>query len=226
MTTIKRILLVTGLVLTAVLLPAAGGDGGSIDGAGIGAVLDAIDESPLSVAEKEGILFMREEEKLARDVYNHLFETWNIPIFRNIARSEQTHINTVGSVIERYGLTDPLENDVPGLFQNPELQKLYDNLTAAGDASLEAALAVGVEIEDLDIYDLRKKLAGTDNNDLKIVYLNLEKGSRNHLRSFYSQLIRRGGAYEARHITPDLFDRIIESPGERAGVIADPNFVF
>lgn len=222
----KHLLLVTGLVLTAAILPAAGEDGGSIDGTGIQAALETIDESPLSTTEKEGIIFMREEEKLARDVYNHLFETWNIPIFRNIARSEQTHMDTAAFILDRYGLQDPIGSDVPGVFQNPELQKLYDALTTAGDASLEAALAVGVEIEDLDIYDLGKQLAETDNDDLKIVYLNLEKGSRNHLRSFYSQLIRRQGTYEARHITSALFDRIIESNGERAGVIADPDFTF
>lgn len=221
----KHIYMIIGLFLTAALLPAAGGNGGSIDGAGIQAVLEGVEESPLSPAEREGILYMREEEKLARDVYNYLYETWNLPIFRNIARSEQTHMDTAAFILDRYGVPDPVANDVPGVFENPDLQALYDDLTAAGEESLAAALAVGAEIEDLDIYDLGRQLDVTDNDDLRIVYINLEKGSRNHLRSFYAQILRQGSTYTARHIDADYFNRIIDSDGER-GVVSDPHFTF
>ena len=212
--------------LASSALMAAGGDNGSIDGAGITLVLEEIPASPLSPVEKEGILYMREEEKLARDVYNYLYEMWQVPVFRNIARSEQTHMDATTYILSRYNLPDPVADDTPGIFSNPELKELYDSLTAAGGTSLEAALAVGVEIEDLDIYDLGSRLALTDNADIRIVYLNLEKGSRNHLRSFYGQLLRRGGSYEARYISDLYFTRITESPGERGGTISDPNFIF
>ncbi|MBN2049744.1 MAG: DUF2202 domain-containing protein, partial [Spirochaetales bacterium] len=148
------------------------------------------------------------------------------PIFRNIAESEQSHMDATAFIIRRYGLVDPIKNDVPGVFLNPDLQELYDTLTITGEKSLLAALTVGAEIEDLDIYDLGRQLEISDNADLRIVYLNLEKGSRNHLRSFYGQITRQGNSYLARHIDAAYFKRIIDSDGERSGVITDPYYRF
>ncbi len=176
--------------------------------------------------EKAGILLMREEEKLARDVYNALYEKWNIPVFRNIAGAEQTHMDAVGMLIERYNLTDPVSRDIPGKFDNPELQKLYNSLTVEGKESLENALRVGATVEDLDISDLKKLIAKTDNDDIKIVYQNLEKGSRNHLRSFVYQLKREGANYSPQYISKEYYNKIITTDRETGRMIEDPNFEF
>jgi len=154
---------------------------------------------------------MREEEKLARDVYNTLYAKWNIPVFTNIARAEQTHMDAVGLLIERYHLEDPIKTDIPGKFENEELQKLYDSLTEQGSASLTDALTVGATVEDLDIADLKKLIAQTDNDDITIIYQNLNKGSRNHMRSFYSQLERNNSGYKAQFISSDYLNKIIKS---------------
>ena len=180
----------------------------------------------LSDDEAAGILYMREEEKLARDVYDRLGELWGIPIFSNIARSEETHMDAMLVLIDRYGLSDPVGDDTPGTFEDPALQSLYDDLVETGSASLADAFRVGALIEELDIADLEERLAMTDNTDVRIVYQNLMKGSRNHLRSFYRQLDRSGVDYEPTYLPEDEYYRIIDSPRETGGAIDDPNYRF
>jgi rubrerythrin len=102
---------------------------------------------------------------------------------------------------------------------------LYDELVAQGSASLVDALQVGATVEDLDIFDLENLLQDADNQDVRIVFLNLIKGSRNHLRSFASQLSKNGSSYEAQYISRDYLSRILESSQE-TGSIQDPWFQF
>lgn len=47
----------------------------------------------LTDAETDGILFMREEEKLARDVYLGLADPWDLRVFENIAAMGRTRLN-------------------------------------------------------------------------------------------------------------------------------------
>jgi hypothetical protein len=174
----------------------------------------ALPEQALSDEENSGLVFMREEEKLARDVYNVLYDTWGVQIFSNIAQSEQTHTEAVRTILTKYNITDPVTDDTIGVFVNRDLQKLYTDLTAQGTISIEEAFTVGTLVEDLDIADLQKQNAQTDNDDIKLVYENLMRGSRNHLRSFVSQLTSRGVAYEPKYITRSEFDAIIASTQE------------
>jgi len=115
--------------------------------------IEATPISDLTEAEAEAILFMREEEKLARDVYVALNELWDLRVFANISRSETSHMDAVGELMERYGLDDPIGG--PGEFANAELQALYGELMTLGSQSLTDALVVGAMIEDVDIVDLR-----------------------------------------------------------------------
>ena len=174
--------------------------------------LDAI--SLLSDAEIEGILYMREEEKLARDVYLTLYEVWGLPVFENIARSEATHMEAVRTLIDRYGLADPAAAEV-GVFRNPTLQGLYDQLVADGRTSLADALRVGAAIEEIDILDLQERLAQTDQADIELVYENLMKGSRNHLRAFASTLTRQTGeTYQPQYLDLASYESIVNSATE------------
>jgi hypothetical protein len=173
--------------------------------------------SPLSDAEIEGILYMREEEKLARDVYLTLYEVWGLPVFENIARSEASHMEAVGTLIDRYGLADPAAAEV-GVFTNPTLQELYDQLVAAGRTSLADALRVGAAIEEIDILDLQERQAQTDQADIELVYENLMKGSRNHLRAFASTLTRQTGeTYQPQFLDPASYESIVNSARETGG---------
>lgn len=172
----------------------------------------------LSAEEAAALLFMREEEKLAHDVYVTLYEVWGTPIFQNIASSELTHTDAVKSLIDRYGLEDPAEGNAVGTFTDPTLQALYDQLVASGQESLASALRVGAAIEEIDILDLEERIAQTDNEDIVLVYGNLMKGSRNHLRSFVSTLERQAGeVYEPQYLTQASYDDIISADMERGG---------
>jgi hypothetical protein len=153
---------------------------------------------------------MREEEKLARDVYLTLYEQWGLPVFQNIANSEQTHMEAIKTLIDRYGLDDPVTGNDVGEFSDPTLQSLYDELTASGRESLAAALKVGAAIEEIDIIDLEEYLSKTDEADIVRVYENLMRGSRNHLRAFVSTLERQEGeSYEPQYLDPETYDEII-----------------
>lgn len=177
----------------------------------------------LSVSEQENLMYMWEEEKLARDVYAALFARWNLPIFENISRSEQTHMDSVALLIERYELEQPGSDGETGRYSDPALQALYDELVVAGESSLAEALRVGATIEDLDIADLQKGVAMSDNDDLRVVYQNLMKGSRNHIRSFIAQLERVGETYDATYITDAYLERVLEINREVA-VITTPEY--
>jgi hypothetical protein len=145
----------------------------------------------LSDDEVAGLLWMREEEQLAHDVYVALGDQWGLQIFENIAASETNHIDAVAALLDRYGIDDPTIGNAVGEFTDPAIQALYDQMVADGSVSLVAALAVGVQIEELDIADLQTRAAATENVDINAVYANLERGSRNHLRAFTSQLDSR-----------------------------------
>ena len=186
----------------------------SIDEPVLRSTIDQMPVGSLSDAEKDGILYMREEEKLAHDAYLTLYEQWNIPIFDNIARSEQTHTDAVKALIDKYGLVDSATTTI-GTFNNPELQALYDSLLNTGSESLQSALEVGAAIEEIDILDLQEHIAETDNEDIKLVYENLMKGSRNHLRAFVSTIERQGYDYTPQYLSQEEYAAIINSPIER-----------
>jgi hypothetical protein len=143
----------------------------------------ATQASAITPGEASSILFMKQEEKLARDVYNALHARWGAAVFKQIAASEQQHMNAVHGLVVRYQLKDTTPA-APGVFSYPELQELYDSLVADGDLSLKSALQVGVTIEEVDIADLRSALASTRQRPLVNVFGNLLRGSLNHLAAF------------------------------------------
>ncbi len=172
----------------------------------------------LSDAEKAGLIQMREEEKLAHDVYVTLYEKWGQNIFNNISKSEQTHTDTVKYILDKYKIEDPVKDTTVGVFTAPQMQGLYDSLVEQGNKSLTDALVVGATIEDLDINDLNKLLAQTDNEDVKIAYQNLNKGSRNHMRAFIRNLERNGGKYSPQYISEEEYQEIISGEQERGNM--------
>lgn len=169
----------------------------------------------LSELEIEGIKYMMEEEKLARDVYIRLYEKWGKMNFSNISRSEGTHIDAVQTLSQKYGIETEFYNDKTGTFFNPDLAKLYDGLVGQGDQSLVEALRVGALIEEIDIVDLEKYLAQTSNEDIALVYNNLMRGSRNHLRSFVKVLTAQGETYAPQHLDESSYNAIVNSAVER-----------
>jgi len=186
----------------------------SVDLTQLQTALDQFPIGKLTSTEQAGILYVREEEKLAHDVYMALYDKWNLPIFQNIASSEETHTSAMKLLIERYGLTDPALPE-EGKFTNNDLQDLYNQLVAQGEQSLIDALKVGAAIEELDLLDIQKYVDATDKGDLKLVYESLMKGSRNHLRAFVSTLKNYGVTYTPQYLSQEEYDQIINSSMEK-----------
>lgn len=89
---LKCLGLTVGTVAVPAVLTACGGGGDA-------AILPA-----LSAEEIAGLYYMREEEKLAHDVYLNLYDRWGAQVFANIAESETAHTEAVRQLILAHGL--------------------------------------------------------------------------------------------------------------------------
>ena len=146
---------------------------------------------PLDAAEVATLKWMREEEKLARDMYLTLNTYFPAKIFTNIAASEQKHFDALGRKLELYGIDDPAQPGT-GVFTDPGLQALYDQLLGLGMVSYVEALKVGVIIEEADLTDLEVAIEGTDSVPLARTYQHLLTGSEHHLAAFTRLLAKAG----------------------------------
>jgi hypothetical protein len=183
-------------------------------GTGLYTAISSMPAQDLSDDEKSGLLKMRQEEKLARDVYLKLYEKWGLQVFANIANSEQRHMEAVKMLLEKYGISDPVIDDSIGVFSDEEFSGLFNELVATGEASEVDALKVGAEIEDLDISDLETLIANTDNDDIKFVYERLMNGSYNHMRAFSNMLQSYGESYTPKYISEDEYNEILSTQSQ------------
>lgn len=161
-----------------------------------------------SASEVTALQFMHEEEKLARDVYTALYAQWQQPVFTNIARSEQTHMDQMKCFLDAYGLQAVASTEA-GVFNTPDLQTLYDDLTARGEVSLSEALRVGALVEEVDMLDLADAITASELDEVKSAYANLLKGSENHLRAFVGNLQALGETYTAQAMEQDAVNAVL-----------------
>ncbi len=160
---------------------------------------------------------LREEEKLARDVYITLYAEWETELFDKISGSEQRHMDKVKVLLDAYGIADPITDDTVGVFQNATLAGLYTDLVQSGMQSELDALLVGATIEDLDIFDIREMRNNTDNSQVIDVYDSLECGSNNHMRAFTGKLSALGSEYAAQFLSAAEYAEILEAEHESCG---------
>jgi len=163
----------------------------------------------VSQSEEKELLYMREEEKMAHDVYSMMFDKWGLRPFSNIMGAEERHMAAIKSMIDKYALTDPVKDIKTGIFTNADIRKLYNGLLEQGNKSELDALKAGAEIEEVDIKDLLQGIKDTDNNDIKFVYNNLLNASGNHLRAFMRNIERRGSTYVPKHLDKKTFEEIL-----------------
>jgi hypothetical protein len=214
-----------GAAALAPVITACGGGGSDLASTGTTATptattLSAVAAAPSTLSPEEiaGLKFMREEEKLAHDVYIALFNVWGANVFSQIALSESEHTEAIRSLLVAHGLEDPAATTPPGVFEDDDLQELYTTLVAMGRPTLIDALKVGALIEEKDIQDIMdKKALVIDEPDIVQVYDNLLCGSRNHLRAFNSQLLNQGVTYVPQVITQAQWDAIANAPSETCG---------
>ena len=169
----------------------------------------------LNAAEKRHLLLMQDEEKLARDVYNAFAEKWKLRPFENIGtRSEPAHMEAVTALLQRHNAERTPQPAGAGEFRSPRMKILYNNMIKTGSASAVEALKVAVEIEELDIKDLREGAAKSNHAELKAVYANLEAASIRHLQAFMRNLKARDGEYTPKHLDVKTFNEL--ASGENA----------
>jgi len=155
--------------------------------------LTSSNEATYGITQEEidGLIHMRIEEKIARDAYTVLGTTYNEQVFLDIKLSEQSHMDAVKRMLDKYNIPDPLTTDEVGVFPDAAFQSLYDQYIAQGSVSLNDALLVGVAIEELDIADLDYQLTSVVINPGIIkLYTNLKAGSVSHLAAFNKNLTR------------------------------------
>lgn len=171
----------------------------------------------LTAVEQQDLSYLREEEKLARDVYLYNKELYGLNIFGNISSSEQTHMDKVLELLELAGLEDPMKSNSIGEFNNAELAVLYMELTEQSSVSIVEALKVGALIEDLDIDDIEKMITHTSNETVLTLYANLVCGSKNHIRSYTRNLESNGAAYTPQFISNDYYNQILSESNAGCG---------
>ena len=198
-----------------------------------------ISQAALDLGEETHLIFMREEEKLARDVYLTMSGLYpQEQAFSNIGEgSEQTHTDTVRDMLEKYSIPDPnpAANNLPdsiGVFTGADygwyFTEKFNDLVAWGAESVLDALYVGAFIEELDMIDIVKcpkvivqtdngidedecGLEYTDETDLQTMYTHLVEGSKDHLRAYVKNIekIIGEGNYEAQILSQEEVDAIL-----------------
>lgn len=176
-------------------------------------------QAVLDATETANLVYQREAEKLARDVYMTSYDVWGENAFYNTYQAEQRHMDTLLKMLDKYAVDDPVGSNGIGEFSDSDLAALYPDLIGQADDSLLDAFEVGAYIEELEIQSLEAALAATDEPGLTNAYSNLLAASRNHLRVFVSHLTALGEGYDAQVLDQGDVDEITDdydqvTPGE------------
>ena len=178
--------------------------------------LNELESINLSTEDTNALLFMLEEEKLARDTYEYLDDLYGINQFSSIKLSEQSHMNAVAKLLDQYNIDYTI---LPyGEFESQEMQDFYDQFVEKGQIDAMNALEVGATIEDLDIVDLDEFIEATSNTSIISVFESLQCGSRNHLRSFVSVIENSNETYDPQFLSIEAYNEIIEDTNEKCGL--------
>ena len=172
----------------------------------MGATVTSLNEDEI-----KGLAFIREEEKVSRDLYQSFYEKETFSIFQDTARSEQSHMDSVLILLDKYGLKDPAK-EARGEFENSTLQEIYDNLRIIGNTSGDDALKAAASFEEISIIDLERLISSTNKEDIRTVYGGLLAGSKKHLRSYVNALAEQKVKYEPRHLDREEYDEFVKLP--------------
>jgi hypothetical protein len=213
--TLRSISVAVALALGATLAAAAGPNASPGPHGNRGAAVPYVAPTTEEAAD---LAFVREVEKLARDLYINLGEKWDSTPFAFIANAEQNHMDAMLNLLLRYRLPDPAATTLLGEFTDPRVGALYASLLERGMSSELEALLTGGFVEEVDLQDLATATARTAKTDILSVYANLACGSRNHLRSFAANARALSGqAYVAQSMSQAAVDAILAQPWERCG---------
>ena len=180
------------------------------------------------------LVFLREEEKLERDVFTILGSMYpESAIFGHIDDIEQGHADVMKYLLKRYGIRDPNNNDNLGVFTGHtygnHFTSSYRYLVGMGSLSELDALYVSAYIEELDIIDIMRcpkaivdRIDGieddsqcgmvyTHNPEILNVYYALIEGSKRDLQAYVGAIesVIGEGGYKAQLLPQDQVDAIL-----------------
>ena len=177
--------------------------------------VEKVSENNLSHQDVSWLIWMREEEKLSRDVYTNLWKKWKTQIFLDVAAVEQVHMDSIKIILEKYWIDDPVKDDTIWIFSSFAIKKLYDDFLSQWNKSLSDAFILAADAESLDILDISDLVKQTQNQDIISLYNTLIIWSRNHLRNYVKEIKNNGGEYKPKYISQEVYDGIILSQNEK-----------
>ena len=163
----------------------------------------------LTPNEIQWLIYIREEEKMARDLYIGMYNSWGLSIFKSISEEEQEHINAMLELFKMYSIVDPLAGDVPRNYTNQHIANLHTSLLTQGMQSNKDGLKACALQEEISMQDLDLAMKSTQQQAINKVYSELQRDSINHLRSFIHSLEIFGERYMAVKIPQQTVDAII-----------------
>lgn len=186
---------------------------GNTNGSVMGYCLGLAAGAPLETAEQEDLLYLYEEEKMARNLYQQLGEQFQtVPVFKNITNSEDRHTARVASMLSRYSIDySALAANPAGQFSNTRIQEKFNELITLGLTDNAEALRVGAMVEEADIADLKEAITATTHEDLRCVFTNLRNASINHLQAFVRNLERLGETYQPQIVSEEEYAELLTS---------------
>jgi hypothetical protein len=177
--------------------------------------VEKVSENNLSHQDVSWLIWMREEEKLSRDVYTNLWKKWETKIFLDVAAVEQIHMDSIKLILEKYWIDDPVKDDSIWIFSSFAIKKLYDDFIFQWNKSLLDAFILAADAESLDILYISDLVKQTQNQDIISLYNTLIIWSRNHLRNYVKEIKDNGGSYKPKYLSQEVYDGIILSQDEK-----------
>lgn len=165
---------------------------------------------PLTADEIEFLFAMREDEKMAKDLYTAFGAQYPTAVqFSRIATAEATHVAAIETMLTYYEVSFPALTPA-GVFADAEKQAQYDAFLAQG-TTIQGAFEVMALLEEENIAAYKAVEATATNANIKLILANMVRASSNHLKAAVRQLTILGITYTPTHLDQATFDEVISS---------------
>lgn len=159
------------------------------------------------------VLYLLEQEKLAHDVYRSLDTMWVTDIFNRVANEEYQHVGKLSAVAAEFMINVPNHfNEYPmGQFIDTKLRRLYGELMAAANFSLEDAYRACAALEERKMYDLKVALKEPNFELENLTYKALLLGSEDNFKVFVRALNELNAAYTPVLLSPAEYETLTKN---------------
>ena len=142
------------------------------------------DSKALSNFEKDGLVRLLETQKMHRDVYTWMNSQFPSSVFAGLASDDGNYMDRLSQMVDRYGITNPTLDKLPGEFEDVGVQNQYNEFVRLTAGDLEA-MVENAKVMDQEmictVQEQQLNLCGND--DLRQIYGNLIQQSKNQLQA-------------------------------------------